>query len=553
MIGSGPPDRDGKSMILPAEPSDAERASYAWRALPYLTLSIAISSFCIMLAQVLLEVKLMQLFWYVVPILAVYTGTFVIYQLLSLPVNFTGRSFELTGHDEQVASWHPEAFPSVDFFLPICGEPLSVLLNTWLGVAEAIEAYPGDAEAFVLDDGDSDEARDQAARLDLNYIRRPDHTFKKSGNLNYAFKQTHGDMIVIFDADFRPRRAFLRETLPYMDESTVGIVQTPQFFRAHRHQSWVERAAGPTLEIFYRVVQVSRNRFGSALCVGSNAVYRRAALEPSGGFTQIPYAEDSHTGLAARHHGYSLVYVPVPLAAGVCPSTLDLFMRQQYRWCCGATSLVWTAHMWRVKMPWRSRLPYVSGWLWNLYTAMRTIFTPVIPVVLLVFVPGDIELRNSLLLIPAVATGLMLYPLWHTSGYSWRAWPLMIAVGWAQVLALWDFARGNVMSWQPSRGPADASRRFWWGLTLWNGTLAVVWVGVALYRFQQSGSDRFAVVLLFGVVNALIIARLVFSGWSKPPPTTTGPAGYLLRKLPFWMRADPNAQGAPLASPTGSG
>src|SRR6202000_1283647 len=108
---------------------------------------------------------------------------------------------------------------------------------------------------------------------------------------------------------------------------------------------------------------------GSALCVGSNAVYRRAALELSGGFTLIPYAEDSHTGLDMRYHGYQLKYLPVPLAAGGLPATIDVFMRQQYRWCCGATSLIFTEHMWRVKMPLVSRLPYIAGWLWNFSTA----------------------------------------------------------------------------------------------------------------------------------------------------------------------------------------
>ena len=112
--------------------------------------------------------------------------------------------------------------------------------------------------------------------------------------------------------------------MPYLDDPAIGIVQTPQFFRASPRQTWVERAANPTLEVFYRAVQVSRDRFGSALCVGWNAVYRRAALEPSGGFTEIPYAEDSHTGLDARRHGYELAYVPVPLAAGICPAPWTL-------------------------------------------------------------------------------------------------------------------------------------------------------------------------------------------------------------------------------------
>jgi cellulose synthase (UDP-forming) len=441
-----------------------------------------------------------------------YTLLYLVYQAVSLPVNFAGRGFDLAAHKARVAAWRPEHYPSIDIYLPICGEPLEVLRNTWVGVFELLRAYPGQARAYVLDDGDSDEAMEIAPSFGFTYIRRPEHVHKKSGNLNYAFRITDGEHIVIFDADFRPRSDFLAETCPYMEDPIIGIVQTPQFFRASPRQAWVERAAGPTLEVFYRAVQVSRDRFGSALCVGSNAVYRRSALEPVGGFTEIPFAEDSHTGLDMRYFGYQLTYLPVPLATGICPSTLDEFMRQQYRWCCGATSLVWTAHLWRVQLPWKSRLPYIAGWMWNLTTAVRTLILPLIPITLLVFLPNEIRLRNAILLIPAVVTSTVLYPLWHNAPYSPRIWPLSIAVGWAQVLALWDFGRGKVMSWQPTRGPGDATRRFWWGVTLWNGTLALSWLGLAAWRIQQTSSFRFGVVAAFGILNTLIVGRLIFPG-----------------------------------------
>src|SRR5262249_60777995 len=138
-----------------------------------------------------------------------------------------------------------------------------------------------------------------------------------------------------------------------------------------------------------------RDRFGSALCVGSNAVYRRRALEPNDGFTLIPYAEDSHTGLDARRFGYQLIYLPVPLAAGVCPGTLDAFMRQQYRWCCGATSLIWTRHMWRVRMTWRSRFPYLARWLGNLTTGLATAVIPAVPISMLAVGPGEGEMSKA--------------------------------------------------------------------------------------------------------------------------------------------------------------
>ena len=211
----------------------------------------------------------------------------------------------------------------MDIFLPICGEPIEVLRNTWMGVFELIQAYPGLTHAYVLDDGPSDEAdRRYAPIFGFTYVRRPnlrDH--KKAGNLNYALRRAPAASTSSSSTPTSGRAPdFLAETLPYMDDPAVGIVQTPQFFRVSPRQTWVERAAGPTLEVFYRAVQVSRDRFGSALCVGSNAVYRRAALDAAGRIHRDPLRR----GLAHRPghalHGYELAYVPVPLAAGICPA-----------------------------------------------------------------------------------------------------------------------------------------------------------------------------------------------------------------------------------------
>ena len=61
--------------------------------------------------------------------------------------------------------------------------------------------------------------------------------------------------------------------------------------------------------------------------------------------------------------------------------------------------------MWRCPMPFRSRLPYVAGWMWNFTTALRTLILPLIPIALLAFLPGEIRLRNAILLVPAVVVG----------------------------------------------------------------------------------------------------------------------------------------------------
>jgi cellulose synthase/poly-beta-1,6-N-acetylglucosamine synthase-like glycosyltransferase len=501
---------NGSLIELPNAPTNDEKTSYAWRSLPYLVSIITISAICVTIAQLWVEIR----FSIMLPFL-VYTIPYMLYQLLSIPVNFGGRSFDLAAHELDVMTWRPQHYPGVDIFLPICGEPISVLRNTWNGVVEMRAAYRGTVLPWVLDDGHDDQARELADEFGFNYIRREERTHKKAGNLRHAFAQTSSEFIVIFDADFRPRADFLAETLPYMDDPELGILQTPQFFRSLRSQTWVEQAAAVTLEVFYRSVQQARDRFGSALCVGSNAVYRRKALESSGGCFLIPYAEDSHTGLDARAHGYQLKYVPVALAAGICPSTVDSFMRQQYRWSNGATSLIWHGHMWRCQMPFRSRLPYVAGWMWNFTTALRTVILPLIPITLLAILPNEIRLRNAILLIPTMIVGVVLYPLWHNARWTLATWPVAIAVGWAQVLSLWDNARGKVMTWQPTMGPAATPRRFRKCVIGWNGTLSLVWLGLAIWRVAQTGSPQFIVVTLFGIINLIIVGRIAFPGKAR--------------------------------------
>ena len=77
-------------------------------------------------------------------------------------------------------------------------------------------------------------------------------------------------------------------------------MQTPQYFRSDRGRTGWSGPPGPMQEVFYRSIQTARDRLGASICVGSCAVYRRAALEPQGGTTLIDYAEDVHTGLDVR-------------------------------------------------------------------------------------------------------------------------------------------------------------------------------------------------------------------------------------------------------------
>jgi cellulose synthase (UDP-forming) len=496
---------------LPRPPDSAEKYSYVERNLAFLAMTLLLGAACLVFSQLRFELT-SAVPW---PFL-VFTGVYVIYQVISLPVNFTGRGFDLAAHQARIAQWRPAVQPGVDILLPICGEPIEVLRNTWSAVADLVASYPGPARAYVLDDGPSDEARSACASFGFDYLRRPDlRSYKKSGNLRYAFARTGGDLVVILDADFAPRPDFLAETVPYFDDPAIAIVQTPQFFRASSAQTWIENAAGAIQEVFYRSIQVARDRYGAAICVGTSAVYRRTALEPAGGPTLIPYAEDVHTGLDVRRAGWSLVYLPIVLSVGICPDNLDAFVRQQYRWCTGNAGVVFSPRLWSVPMPVAARLTYISGFFYYAYTALLTFFGPLIPIVMLAFLPGQVRLRNFVALGPAMVTGFVLYPLWHRSRYGPAVWSLGIARGWAHVFAIWDSARGKTMGWHPSRTPGSALRRFRLWVTWWSGGTTLLWAGLASWRTVALGSSRFVVLLLFGLLNVAVVGRVIFPGRTR--------------------------------------
>jgi cellulose synthase (UDP-forming) len=486
----------------PAPPNDAERDSYADRGLVLIISSSLISFGALLLSQarfLTVSAPLLALAPLIVFTLA--------YYIISLAVNLGTRGFDMAAHRRFVGSWRPRRYPALDVFLPICGEPASVLRNTWMHVFELIEHYPGTAAAYVLDDGDSSEASTMARYFGFAYIVRPDRGWmKKAGNLRHGFSRSAGEFILILDADFAPRADLPLEMLPYLDaDSSLGIVQSPQYFRVSGRQSWIERGAGAVQELFYRLVQVSRDRHGGAICVGSCAIYRREALASNGGTTLIEHSEDVHTGFDLRRAGWGLRYVPVPLATGLCPPDPDSFLTQQYRWCAGSMSLLASRKFWTTPMRWRTRCCYVSGFCYYVHTAAFTFATPVIPLIMLIALPGRVQLANYVFIIPSIIYNFVVFPAWHRCQFGLSAFMAKLLYGWAHVFALWDICRGRRMGWQPTgAGKKSKTRRIWLSLAVWNGGTAALWLALAVYRTVQYQSPSFVIILGTGILNCLI-------------------------------------------------
>jgi cellulose synthase (UDP-forming) len=472
---------------VPSAPTDEEKTAYAERNIS-LIIRTSLASFGALLIS---QARFVFLSPWISLFFIPFVSFTIIYYLISLYVNLGTRGFDLAAHDRLVASWRPARYPSLDVFLPVCGEPLSVLRNTWGHVFELVNAYPGIATAYVLDDSADDRARIMAEDFGFRYVVRPNRGWmKKAGNLRHGFACSSGEFILVLDADFTPRADLPAEMLPYLAaDRSLGIIQSPQYFRTNGRMSWMERGAGAVQELFYRLVQVSRDRHDGAICVGSCAIYRREALASNGGTTLIEHSEDVHTGFDLRRAGWGLRYIPIPLAAGLCPSDPNSFLTQQYRWCAGSMSLLGSRKFWATRMRFRTRCCYLSGFFYYLHTAMFTFVAPAIPLVMLTVLPERVRLINYVFIVPSMIYNFAVFPAWHRCRFGPEAFMAKLLYSWAHVAALWDICRRKQMDWQTTGGGKrkTGTRRVWAGVVIWNGGTALAWVTLAAWRLMHYG------------------------------------------------------------------
>jgi cellulose synthase (UDP-forming) len=498
---------EAEDSILPRPPDDGEKYSYAKRRAWVLTIFSTLSFGALVFSQYRM-IEISPWFWIYVPFLA-FT---IVYFLISTTVTALTRDFDLTAHKRLVEAWNPEKYPSVDVLLPVCGEPIEVLRNTWTHVAALAERYEGQVNAFVLDDSSNPKLRRLAGEFGFVYAGRANRGwYKKAGNLLYGYQISHGDFVLLLDADFAPRADLLHETLPYMAaDETLGIVQTPQFFRVLDRQSWLERGAGAVQELFYRMVQTSLSEYDGAICVGTCAVYRRAALEANGGMTLIEHSEDVHTGFDLYLKDWRLKYVPIALSTGVCPDNVAAYVNQQYRWCSGNMSMLGSRKFWRSKLPFRVRLSYLSGFFYYVHTALFTFVMPAIPIALLAFLPDDLKLKTLIYLVPGLVYVGAVFPMWHRCPYRLEAYACRMIYGWAHVFTIWDVMRNKRMGWQPTGSKKQGrNRRFWIGMWGWTGGTAVAWIGLCLWRMFEFDPLNYVVLLASGMFYAATAMRVI--------------------------------------------
>jgi cellulose synthase (UDP-forming) len=223
----------------------------------------------------------------------------------------------------------------VAVLITVVNEDLSIVRNTIQCAKDLI----GEKEVYLLDDGRRPEAQALALNMRVHYITRTDNRFFKAGNLNNALaRHITEPFFIVVDADFALAPTFLQQTLPLFADPRIGAVQTPQVYS--NEETLFSRGCKHLQDLFYTYVQPAKHLLGSAFVVGTNVIYRRAAIADIGGIVETADSEDIFTTLKLLENKYTVFFLDEPLATGLSPMTLISFYNQQYRWARGGLRML---------------------------------------------------------------------------------------------------------------------------------------------------------------------------------------------------------------------
>jgi len=263
----------------------------------------------------------------------------IVYTMMSIVILFRNVDRSVQADAAQDRMEREGNFPPVDIFICTYDEPLEILERSIL-TALALD-YP-DFTVWVLDDTRRAWLREYCAATGARYVTRDNNRHAKAGNLNNGLavtaNETNAPVILVLDADFAPRRDFLKRTVGLLSNPDVAVVQTPQFYynpdpiqhNLLAAQSWVDDQ-----RFFFDIFQPAKDAWGCAFCVGTSFIVRRDRLNEIGGFPSQAISEDINLTYTMLARGYETWWLNEKLSIGLSAEGIPEYITQRARWCLG--------------------------------------------------------------------------------------------------------------------------------------------------------------------------------------------------------------------------
>ncbi len=279
-------------------------------------------------------------------------GAFLVWNSV---INYVSDVLCRTRHSRPIPPADPNYQPMVSIHIPAYSEPPEILINTIKAVEQM--DYPN-FEIIVMDNNTTDEALWKPVeeycrgRDRIKFVHVAPWPGYKAGACNLALRQytdPRAEIIGLIDADDIVQPHYLKETVAYFSDPSLGFVQTFEGNRDYEGSAYYT-ACVDSYQGFYLAVMSSRNERDTVPFVGTMGLFRRSALVENGGWNEWCISEDTEASLRVLKAGWSGLYVPRCFGRGIVPPTFAGLNTQRHRWCFGGMQIL-RLH-WRSLMPW---------------------------------------------------------------------------------------------------------------------------------------------------------------------------------------------------------
>ncbi|MFM7773684.1 MAG: glycosyltransferase [Candidatus Kapaibacterium sp.] len=258
----------------------------------------------------------------------------------------------------------PEELPLVTIQLPLYNE--LYVVDRLIESVCAMD-YPKDRmEIQVLDDSTDETVHATKALVeeyrnrgfDISYVHRVDREGYKAGALKHGLTISRGEFVAIFDADFVPKKDFLRSTITHFTHPKIGMVQT-RWEHLNEEYSFLTRAQALALDGHFVIEQQVRNKAGFFINFnGTAGVWRKACILDAGNWQPDTLAEDLDLSFRAQLRGWKFVFLNDVTSPAELPADINSLKTQQFRWTKGAVeaAMKLLPSVWKSSMPLRVKL-----------------------------------------------------------------------------------------------------------------------------------------------------------------------------------------------------
>jgi poly-beta-1,6 N-acetyl-D-glucosamine synthase len=229
----------------------------------------------------------------------------------------------------------PDIYPFVSIIVPAFNEA-EVIQSSLSSLLELRYPY---YEIIAVDDGSTDGTYERMKQFEGNHYGVGVQVFRKENSgkadtLNYGIRRSKAPIVVCMDSDSRLTPEALRYAVRHFNDPHVGAV-AGNVKVINRHNIWTKLQALEYIEGL-NIVRKAQAFWRSVNVIpGPIGIFRRTAIEGTGGYDNDTFAEDFDMTVKILAAGWKINYEPKAVAYTEAPEVLLDIIKQRYRWSRG--------------------------------------------------------------------------------------------------------------------------------------------------------------------------------------------------------------------------